>query len=307
MWKTEYTVEKILRLSPISCMYISHIQHTCKHTFIQVCMCICTCIHMASWHCNNFASFYLFSDRIKFSERAGWGRCCAWCVEGKLIGALLTFFERPQHCQTCCLSGTNFYLPWDKQKNKNKRSRTWSVAFFLSFLLTRYKHIENTHNSAGQSRGQGRVHALRLRLAACLHPRALRASTPGSSARGRAQRQRTSRFLGADSHSKVRNLLQTGASSVCVCARSDMHVPSSDMHAHHQICMWHHQICMCHQQSARGRAPPPLTADLVRSSRSRSHTHAHKFRGYFSLASDYLRLPKKKKTQSSQTEKVLLT
>ena len=109
--------------------------------------------------------------------------------------------------------------------------------------MTRYKHIENTHNSAGQSRGQGRVHALRLRLAACLHPRALRASTPGSSARGRAQRQRTSRFLGADSHSKVRDLLQTGASSVCVCAiryacaiiryacaSSDMHVTSSDMH-----------------------------------------------------------------------------
>ena len=84
------------------------------------------------------------------------------------------------------------------------------------------------------------MHALRLRLAACLHPRALRASTPGSSARGRAQRQRTSRFLGADSHSKVRDLLQTGASSVCVCAiryacaiiryacaSSDMHVTSS--------------------------------------------------------------------------------
>ena len=48
MWKTEYTVEKILRLRHISCMYISHIQHTYKHTFIQVCMCICTCIHMAS-------------------------------------------------------------------------------------------------------------------------------------------------------------------------------------------------------------------------------------------------------------------
>ena len=101
--------------------------------------------------------------------------------------------------------------------------------FLLSFLLTRYKHTENTHNSAGQSRGQGRVHALRLRLAACLHPRALRASTPGSSARGRAQRQRTSRFLGADSHSKVRNLLQVRL--VCVCARD-------------QICMCHHQICM---------------------------------------------------------------
>ena len=124
----------------------------------------------------------------------------------------------------------------------------------LRFFLTCYELTENTQLSAqgrggraeqgaGQSRGQGRVHALRLRLAACLHPRALRASTPGSSARGRAQRQRTSRFLGADSHSKVRDLLQTGASSVCVCAiryacaiiryacaSSDMHVTSSDMH-----------------------------------------------------------------------------
>ena len=104
----------------------------------------------------------------------------------------------------------------------------------LRFLLTCYELTENTtigagqggrvEQGAGQSRGQGRVHALRLRLAACLHPRALRASTPGSSARGRAQRQRTSRLLGADSHSKVQNLLQTGASSVCVCVRARKHV-----------------------------------------------------------------------------------
>ena len=150
------------------------------------------------------------------------------CVEGKLIGALLTFFERPQHCQKCCLSGTILYLPWDEKKTKINAHELEALRFILRFLLT-VTNTQRTHTSAGESRG--------LRLAACLHPRALRASTPGSSARGRAQRQRTSRFLGADSHSKVRNLLQTGASSVCVCARSDMHVPSSDMHAHHQICM----------------------------------------------------------------------
>jgi len=67
------------------------------------------------------------------------------------------------------------------------------LRFILRFLLT-VTNTQRTHTSAGESRG--------LRLAACLHPRALRASTPGSSARGRAQRQRTSRFLGADSHSK---------------------------------------------------------------------------------------------------------
>ena len=143
------------------------------------------------------------------------------CVEGKLIGALLTFFARPQHCQQCCLSGSIFYLPWRTKKTKINAHELEALRFILRFLLT-VTNTQRTHTSAGESRG--------LRLAACLHPRALRASTPGSSARGRAQRQRTSRFLGADSHSKVRNLLQTGASSVCVCARSDMHVPSSDMH-----------------------------------------------------------------------------
>ena len=35
---------------------------------------------------------------------------------------------------------------------------------------------------------------------------------------------RTCRFLAADSHSKLRDLLQTGASSVCVCARARKHV-----------------------------------------------------------------------------------
>ena len=88
-----------------------------------------------------------------------------------------------------------------------------------------------------------------LRLAACLHPRALRASTPGSSAGRRAPR--TCRFLTSgdddvsifDERSSSRiigELLQTGASSVCVCAirhacaiiryacaSSDMHVTSS--------------------------------------------------------------------------------
>ena len=83
----------------------------------------------------------------------------------------------------------------------------------LRFLLTCYELTENTtigagqggraEQGAGQSRGQGRVHALRLRLAACLHPRALRASTPGSSAGGPAQQRRCRADLS----------LQTGASS----------------------------------------------------------------------------------------------
>ena len=127
-----------------------------------------------------------------------------------------------------------FIYPGRTKKTKINAHELEALRFILRFLLT-VTNTQRTHTSAGESRG--------LRLAACLHPRALRASTPGSSARGRAQRQRTSRFLGADSHSKVRDLLQTGASSVCVCAiryacaiiryacaSSDMHVTSSDMH-----------------------------------------------------------------------------
>ena len=77
--------------------------------------------------------------------------------------------------------------------------------------------------AAGQSRGQGRVHALRLRLAACLHPRALRASTPGSSARGRAQRPGHVDFwqqtrIQATCYRQVRLVC------VCVCVRARKHV-----------------------------------------------------------------------------------
>ena len=113
-----------------------------------------------------------------------------------------------------------FIYPGRTKKTKINAHELEALRFILRFLLT-VTNTQRTHTSAGESRG--------LRLAACLHPRALRASTPGSSARGRAQRQRTSRFLGADSHSKVRNLLQVRL--VCVCARD-------------QICMCHHQICM---------------------------------------------------------------
>ena len=95
-----------------------------------------------------------------------------------------------------------FISPGINKKTKINAHELEALRFILRFLLT-VTNTQRTHTSAGESR--------MLRLAACLHPRALRASTPGSSARGRAQRQRTSRFLGADSHSKVRDLLQTGA------------------------------------------------------------------------------------------------
>jgi hypothetical protein len=70
------------------------------------------------------------------------------CVEGKLIGALLTFFERPQHCQKCCLSGTILYLPWDEKKTKINAHELEA----LRFLLTCYELTENTQLSA-QGRG----------------------------------------------------------------------------------------------------------------------------------------------------------
>ena len=74
------------------------------------------------------------------------------CVEGKLIGALLTFFERPQHCQKCCLSGTILYLPWDEKKTKINAHELEA----LRFLLTCYELTENTTIGAGQG-GQGRA------------------------------------------------------------------------------------------------------------------------------------------------------
>ena len=74
------------------------------------------------------------------------------CVEGKLIGALLTFFERPQHCQKCCLSGSIFYLPWRTKKTKINAHELEALRFLLRFLLTRYEHTENTHIGRGEPR-----------------------------------------------------------------------------------------------------------------------------------------------------------
>ena len=67
------------------------------------------------------------------------------CVEGKLIGALLTFFERPQHCQKCCLSGSIFFLPWVTKKTKINAHELEALRFFFP----RSEHTQNTHYRQG--------------------------------------------------------------------------------------------------------------------------------------------------------------
>ena len=156
-----------------------------------------------------------------------------------------------------------FIYPGRTKKTKINAHELEALRFILRFLLT-VTNTQRTHTSAGESRG--------LRLAACLHPRALRASTPGSSAGRRAPR--TCRFLTSgdddvsifDERSSSRiigELLQTGASSVCVCAiryacaiiryacaSSDMHVTSSDMHVPSSVIYMYSSarsrcVCVC--------------------------------------------------------------
>ena len=67
-------------------------------------------------------------------------------MEGKLIGALLTFFERPQHCQTCCLSGSILYLPWVTKKTKINAHELEALRFFLP--------VPNTHRTHTIGRGR---------------------------------------------------------------------------------------------------------------------------------------------------------
>ena len=85
VWNALYMyVWNALNLYMYVCMYIYIYFYISMHTYTHtlslkyIYMHIHIHTYMASWNCNNFASFYLFSDRIKFSERAGWGRCCAW-------------------------------------------------------------------------------------------------------------------------------------------------------------------------------------------------------------------------------------
>ncbi len=219
MWKTEYTVEKILRLSPISCMYISHIQHTYKHTFIQVCMCICTCIHMASWHCNNFASFYLFSDRIKFSERAGWGRCCAW--RGSWSEHFWHFLRGRNIAKSAVWVVVFFIYPGRTKKTKINAHELEALRFLLRFLWPLRTHREHTHRQ-GRAEGCGWLRA--CTHAPCEHQLLAVRRADERSGSGQVdfwEQTRIQKF--ATCYRQVR--------LVCVCARD-------------QICMCHHQICM---------------------------------------------------------------
>ena len=117
----------------------------------------------------------------------------------------------------------------------------------LRFFLTCYELTENTtigagQGGAGQSRGQGTAGGRAGCtlcgcgwLRACTHApceHQLLAVRRADERSGSGQvdfweQTRIQKF--ATCYRQVR--------LVCVCARSDMHVPSSDMHAHHQICM----------------------------------------------------------------------
>ena len=102
----------------------------------------------------------------------------------------------------------------------------------LRFLLTCYELTENTTIGAGQG-GQGRAggraeqgagQGARSAAAAGCVPAPTRPASINSwqfGARTSAA-ARTCRFLAADSHSS--DVLQTGASSVCVCVRARKHV-----------------------------------------------------------------------------------
>ena len=147
-----------------------------------------------------------------------------------------------------------FIYPGINKKTKINAHELEALRFLLRFLLTRYERTENTHigrgeprhHSGRQGRAGGRVHALRLRLAACLHPRALRASTPGSSARGRAQRpghvdfwQQTRIQTFATCYRQVRLVC------VCVCARANTSEQTLFLLSRTQsssVCM---RMCMC--------------------------------------------------------------
>ena len=105
---------------------------------------------MASWHCNNFASFHLFSDRIKFSERAGWGRCCAW--RGSWSEHFWHFLRGRNIAKSAAWVVLFFIYPGMKKKTKINAHELEA----LRFLLTCYELTENTTIGAGQG-GQGRA------------------------------------------------------------------------------------------------------------------------------------------------------
>ena len=178
---------------------------------------------MASWHCNNFASFHLFSDRIKFSERAGWGRCCAW--RGSWSEHFWHFLRGRNIAKSAAWVVLFFIYPGMKKKTKINAHELEA----LRFLLTCYELTENTTIGAGQG-GQGRAggraeqgagQGARSAAAAGCVPAPTRPASINSwqfGARTSAA-ARTCRFLAADSHS-----IAADRSSVCVCARARKHV-----------------------------------------------------------------------------------
>jgi hypothetical protein len=138
------------------------------------------------------------------------------------MGALLTFFERPQHCQKCCLSGSIFYLPWRTKKTKINAHELEALRFLLRFLLTRYKHTENTQHRQGRAEGCGWLRA--CTHAPCEHQLLAVRRADERSGSGQVdfwEQTRIQKF--ATCYRQVR--------LVCVCARD-------------QTCMCHHQICM---------------------------------------------------------------
>ena len=129
-----------------------------------------------------------------------------------------------------------FIYPGVTKKTKINAHELEALRFILRFLLTRYEHTENTHIGRGEPRAAAGC------VPAPTRPASINSWQFGARTSAAA---RTCRFLAADSHSKVRDLLQTGASSVCVCARAQTRRNKlySCSHAHsHHLCMC---MCMC--------------------------------------------------------------
>ena len=145
---------------------------------------------MASWNCNNFASFHLFSDRIKFSERAGWGRCCAW--RGSWSEHFWHFLRGRNIAKSAVWVVVFFIYPGRTKKTKINAHELEALRFLLRFLLTRYKHTENTHI------GRGEPDAAAGCVPAPTRPASINSWQFGARTSAAA---RTCRFLAADSHS----------------------------------------------------------------------------------------------------------
>ena len=99
---------------------------------------------MASWHWNNFASFHLFSDGIKFSERTGWGRCCAW--RGSWSGHFWHFLRGRNIAKSAVWVVVFLIYPGRTKKTKINAHELEALRFFLP--------VPNTHRTHTIGRGR---------------------------------------------------------------------------------------------------------------------------------------------------------